>query len=83
MNEPLEWLRPAWAWAPAVGLLVLFLGWWGLARRRRERARFVDRAQLARFLPGFSGKRAGVRVGLAAAATALIGPVRSSCSISA
>jgi Ca-activated chloride channel family protein len=81
VNEPLEWLRPAWAWAPAVGLLVLALGWWGLARRRRERARFVERGQLARFLPGFSGARAAARVALAALATvllglSLIGPVR-------
>ena len=68
-----EWLRPWAAWAPLIGILVLIHGLCSLARRRRERGRFVDRAQLARFLPGFSGKRAGVRVGLAAAATALIG----------
>ena len=77
----LEWLRPAAAWAPLAGLLVLAAGAWGLARRRAERERLVHPAQLERFLPGFRPARARARVALAAAATAglglaLIGPVK-------
>lgn len=63
--------------APAV----LAVGLWGLAARRRARARLVAERHRARFLPGFSANRATARVLLAATALvlagfALLGPVR-------
>lgn len=74
-------LRPgAGVWllaAPAC----LALGLWGLAARRRALARFVEPAQVARFVPRFSPSRARARVVLGALAVlftalALVGPVR-------
>ena len=77
-----ELLR-AWVLLPALAaaLLLALAGLWGLARRRAERARLVDAAQLARFLPRHSANRARARVVLAAAAAVLLalslaGPVR-------
>jgi len=75
------WLRPEAAWAPAIGLLVLAVGAFGLFARKRERERLVRGSQLQRFLPGFSQARAVARVMLASLAVlllgvALIGPIK-------
>ena len=71
--DSIDWLRPSAVWAPFVGLLVLLVGGWGLARRRRDRERLVHPVQLARFLPGFSAGRAVGRLSFAALATVLLG----------
>jgi Ca-activated chloride channel homolog len=76
-----EFLRPAWTAFALLGLVVLALGTFALARRRRERERLVAARHLARFLPDWSEGRARARVLLAAAAAAfcglaLAGPVR-------
>lgn len=76
-----EFLRPQAALFALVALLLLAVGLWGLARRRRERARLVAPRRQARFFEGFSEGRARVRIVLASAAAfftalALSGPVR-------
>jgi len=68
-----ELLRSSWLPLVLLGVLVLLAGWYGLSRRRRERARLVSERLAARFLPDFSLSRARLRVALAAVSTALIG----------
>lgn len=76
-----EFLRPEAGLFALVAALVLLVGWWGLARRRRERAKLVAPRQQARFFATHSDRRARMRVLLAATAAlftalALAGPVR-------
>ncbi len=64
-----------------VAALVLALGLWALARRRRERAVLVHERHLQRFFPRLSEGRARVRLagaalGALALVLALLGPVR-------
>lgn len=76
-----EFLRPEAMLCALAALLLLLVGLWSLARRRRERARLVAQRQEARFFERFSESRARLRVALASAAAllaalALAGPVR-------
>lgn len=76
-----ELLRPGWTALVLLGVLLVAVGRFGLARRRRERARLVAERHTLRFLPGYSEARSRARVLLAGLATALIalalaGPVR-------
>lgn len=67
------------AWI-AVAPILLAVAWWGLTRRRRERAAIVASHLQPRVIPGYSHHRAVARVVLASAAVflvalALVGPV--------
>lgn len=76
-----EFLRPQAGALAALAVVVFLVGWWGLALRRRDRARLVAPRQQARFFARHSDARARLRVLLASAAAffvalALSGPVR-------
>ena len=73
-------LRPEFLIFLAGAPLLLAVGWYGLRLRKRDRERIVAPRHHARFMPGFSPFRAGLRVVLATVAAfcmgaALIGPV--------
>ncbi len=74
-------LRPGLFGLLILAPILLVLGLWSLARRRREISVFVSSHRLARFLPDLSFGRATARVVLASASLALlavsvVGPVR-------
>jgi Ca-activated chloride channel family protein len=76
-----EFLRPEAIALASLALLLLATGLWGLALRRRARARLVAPRQQRRFFERFSEGRARLRVALACGAVlftalALAGPVR-------
>jgi Ca-activated chloride channel family protein len=77
----LELLRPEALWWLLSVPLLLFLGTWSLARRRRELLCFVSPRHLPAFVPGHAPQRARRRLLLASAAAGLValaqsGPVR-------
>jgi Ca-activated chloride channel family protein len=74
-------LRPGLLGLLVLGPLVLVVGLWSVARRRRDLGLLVAARQLERFLPELSFTRARARVVLASAAAlflafAAVGPVR-------
>ena len=78
--------RPELAWLALAAPLLLGVGLWGLAARRREQARLVVAVQLERFLPRYSHGRALARAVLAGLAVlllavALMGPVHGSNAV--